>query len=91
MEFVEYEAGRCYTVHCDSHGTRYISRYVFEPVDGQTRVTMDFQAKPVTVAARLLSPLGRIMMNSVEKCMRADLDDLKAVAEAMEEKAAETA
>ena len=81
MEFTEYAPGKSFTVRCDSHGMRYISRYVLHPEQGETRVSIDFDAKPISIAAKILSPLGRIMLGPVAKCLRQDLDDIKLVAE----------
>ena len=81
MEFTEYEPGNSFTVRSDSHGTRFVTRYLLEPDDSGTRVSIDFNAKPVSVTAKILSPLGRLMLGSVAKCLRQDLDELKALLE----------
>lgn len=81
MEFTAFEPNRGYTLGCQSCGCQYASTFRFEEADGGTRVTMDFDAKPLLFFAKLMSPLGWLMMGSMKKCIQRDLDDLKALAE----------
>lgn len=85
MEFTEYAPGKSFTVRCDSHGTRYVTRYLLKPEENSTRVSIDFDAKPVSITAKILSPLGRIMIGSVAKCLRQDLEEVKEFVEAERE------
>lgn len=84
MAFTAFEPGKSYRVECDSHGTSYMSTFRFDPVESGTEVTVDFQARPVTFAAKLMAPLGWMMMGMTRKCIEKDLDDLKQVAESKE-------
>ncbi|MDX2158110.1 MAG: SRPBCC family protein [Hyphomicrobiaceae bacterium] len=60
-----------------NHGTDYRMTHLVEPSVSGTRLTLVFEGVPRTLAARLLAPLGRIMIRSVRKHMEGDLADLK--------------
>ena len=81
MEFTDYQADESYTVECDSHGTHYRSIFQFEPVGDDTDVNVVFEAKPVSLKAKLLAPLGWLMLGTTKKIFQRDVDDLKQVAE----------
>ena len=81
MEFTAYEADESYTVECDSHGTHYRSIFQFEPVGDTTDVNVLFEAKPVSLKAKLLAPLGWLMLGTTKKIFQRDVDDLKRAAE----------
>ncbi len=78
-----FEPPHSFTVEADSHGARYVSTFRFLPDGDGTRVTLEFTARPTTLAARVMSLLlGRVMVSGVRKALEADLADLKRVAEA---------
>ena len=77
MEIIEFQPGISYTLSCHSHGTLYKTHYHFFPTTSGTRVTMDFEASPESILAKILTPLSYIMKNSVVKCFENDLEDLK--------------
>lgn len=81
MEVTSFSPPTGYTLACDSHGTDYVSTFRFEPAGAGTRVSLDFSATPRTLGAKLLSPLGWLMMGMVKKCIDDDLKALKAAAE----------
>ncbi|MHC5114164.1 MAG: SRPBCC family protein [Planctomycetota bacterium] len=82
MEFTAFDAGRSYVVEAESCGSHYRSEYRFEPCDEGTDVHFSFDAKPLTFFAKALSPVGMLMMGGMmRKLFRADMIDLKAVAE----------
>lgn len=81
MEIIAWDAPRSYTVGCDSCGTRYESRFTFRPDGAATVVELTFSATPVAFMAKLLSPLGSLMIGMCRKLFQKDLDQLKAVAE----------
>lgn len=83
MWITVFEPPRLVTVEASSHGAQYLSTFRFLPVEGGTRVSLEFSARPLTLAARVLSKLfGRAMFSSVAKALAADLEDLKRAAEA---------
>ena len=75
------EPNTSYTAEAESCGTHYTSTFTFEAVDGGTRVTMSFSGKPVTLIAKLLSPLGVLMTGTIKKMVAQDLADLAGVCE----------
>ncbi len=81
MEFTDFRDNESYTVECDSHGTHYRSVYQFEPVGETTDVNVTFEARPVSLMARVMSPLGWLMMGATRKILEQDVDDLKKIAE----------
>jgi hypothetical protein len=83
MEVTALERPSFYGVGCESCGCRYVSTFRFLPADGGTRVTIDFEGQPLTLMAKLMSPLVWLMLGSVRKCVEQDADDLKRILEAM--------
>jgi len=81
MEITSFEPNRSYTLGCNSCGCVYTSVLRFQPDNGGTKLTMDFDAKPVTFMAKLMTPLGWLMQGTMRKCVQQDLDDIKAYAE----------
>ena len=49
-----------------------------EPVDGGTRLTMAFEATPLTFGARVMTVLFKAMSSWMMKECEKDLDDIKA-------------
>lgn len=82
MWITAVQANRSYTAEAESCGTHYTSTYTFEPIDGGTRVTMTFTGRPMTLLAKLVSPLGCLMTGTIRKMLIKDMDDLAVVCEA---------
>ena len=82
MWVTDLEAPRFYEVAAASHGTEYLSRYTFAPVEGGTRVSLTFSGTPVSATAKVMGRLtGWIADGQVGKMLQKDLDDLVAVCE----------
>lgn len=81
MEITAFEPDQSYTVGCDAHGAHYVTRFDFHPDGEGTRVEMCFGVTPLSLFARLLSPLSRFMMGGLKKALDQDLSDLKAAVE----------
>ncbi len=81
MEVTAFEPRRSYTVGCRSCGCEYESTWRFEPEGEATLVEFEMAYRPVTVLAKLMSPLGRLMAPTMKKCFEKDFQALKAVAE----------
>jgi carbon monoxide dehydrogenase subunit G len=78
MEMTGFDKDSSYVVEAESHGTHYISNYQFKDAPGgATEVTWSFEGKPVSVAAKLFSPLAFAFKGSVKKALKKDVDDLK--------------
>jgi len=66
----------------ESHGSRYLTTTEVEPDGEGSRVTLTFGAEPVTLAAKLMSPLAGAMLEACRKAMEKDLAQAKAFLEA---------
>lgn len=77
MTITAFDPPRGYDVEAQSHGSKYFTTFRFEPEPGGTRVSMHFEAQPLSTVAKLLSPLGKLMLGKLEKECGKDLDDLK--------------
>ena len=64
-----------------NHGTAYRAEHLCEPRGEKTRLRLEFEGRPVTLAARLLAPIGLLFLRSVRRHLEADLADLKREAE----------
>jgi hypothetical protein len=81
MTFAEFDPPRGYELLASSHGSDYVTRHAFEPVDGGTRLTLHFSATPRSLGARLMTPMFVLMRGSLRKMLARDLDDLARVCE----------
>lgn len=64
-----------------NHGTAYRAEHLVVAQGTGTRVTLDFEGRPVTLAARLFIPLGLLFLGSMKRQLATDLADLKREAE----------
>lgn len=81
LEVTDFTPEEGYVVEAQSHGTHYRSVFQFEPVGDVTDVSVSFEARPVSVAARLLAPLGWLMMGTTRRIFARDVEALKQSAE----------
>jgi uncharacterized protein YndB with AHSA1/START domain len=86
MEITEFEPPTRYSVGSDSRGTRYQTVFEFAEGGGEgvTEATMIFGGRPVSIGARLLSPLAFVFAGQVRKMIEADMDDLVVACEAVD-------
>jgi hypothetical protein len=82
LEIKTFDRPHSYIVGCESCGCYFETTFTFTPSDGGTDVTLDVRTKAITLMAKLMSPIGNLMMGSaMRKCLEDDLDDVKRVAE----------
>lgn len=81
MEFTEFTPGQSYTISANSCGALFQTAFRFRSVEGRTHVEQVTEAKPVTLFAKLMTPLSMLMMGTMKKAMAQDLESLKAAAE----------
>ncbi|MFQ5930774.1 MAG: SRPBCC family protein [Nitrospiraceae bacterium] len=75
------ENGR-YRTRAESHGAVYVTSLVVSEHDGKTRLTMEFDATPQTLSARVMAATtGIFFKNATKKALMQDLNDIKAVVE----------
>lgn len=82
MEITEFDAPRRYLVEAIGNGAHYRTEFTFEEVPGGTRVTVDFSARALSLFAKLMVPLTKLMEGSLNKMLIADMKDAGAIAEA---------
>lgn len=81
MEIVAFDPPHNYTLQCISCGTEYRSQFRFLPCERGTQLEQEFTTRPLTLVAKLLSPLSTIMFSPVKQSLHHDLRDLKQIAE----------
>ena len=81
MWVTAYERGKSYTVGCESCGCAYESTWRFESEGDATQVEFEMGYRALTFFAKLMSPLGRLMMPMMKKCFEKDFQALKTLAE----------
>jgi hypothetical protein len=81
MTVAEMKPPRRLVLTAFSHGTAYRVEHLLKVVGAGTRVTLAFEGRPVTLAARLLMPLGLLFADTVRRQLASDLADLGREAE----------
>jgi ligand-binding SRPBCC domain-containing protein len=81
MQITAFDPGQSYEVTCQSCGAEYRTLFRFTPDSGGTRVDVDFHTRATSLLAKLMVPLGWLMVGMVKKCVEKDVQDLKKVAE----------
>ena len=81
MTFTEFDPPRGYVLLAESHGSKYRTQHVFEEVEAGTRVRMIFEATPVSLMAKCMSPVFALMKKTLMKCLDDDLNDIKQACE----------
>ncbi len=81
MEIVEFDPPRSFVMTAESHGMRYRTAHRFVPDRGGTRVEIEFSGRAVSLGAKLLLPLGALMMGACRKALKKDLADVKRAVE----------
>ena len=77
MEVTEFEPGKKYTVEANSCGAHFQTIFNFKPNGNDTQIDVALNTKPLTLFAKLMSPLGYLMAGSMKKMFVADIEDLK--------------
>jgi hypothetical protein len=70
-----------FVLTAENHGARYRAEHVFAAEAVDTRLTLSFEGKPVTLFAYLMTPLSYLLAGAVRRQLEADLADLKRAAE----------
>ena len=81
MEVTAFELNRTYTVTHRKAGTRIDATFTFEPLDGGTSVSIEFELAGHGLPPGLLSPLEWALSGKVRDVLSRDLADLKAAIE----------
>jgi hypothetical protein len=82
LEIKAFDRPRKYVVGCESCGCYFESTFSFAPRGSATDVTLDVHTRALTLMAKIMSPLGNLMMGkTMRKLLDDDLEDVKRVAE----------
>jgi len=84
MEFFDFSPPSSCTIGCTSCGVEYRTRFDFRAVPaGGTELVMTMDCRPVTLFAKIVSPvMGLMMKGTMRNLLEADLDAVKRAAEA---------
>jgi hypothetical protein len=78
LEIKSFDRPRSYTVGCESCGCYFETTFAFAPRANGTVVTLDVRTQALTLMAKLMSPIGNLMMGkTMRKLMEDDLEDVK--------------
>jgi uncharacterized protein YndB with AHSA1/START domain len=77
MEITSFERNRMYTITHHKAGLQIATTFWFEPSDGATRVTVEFELERGGVPPGLLAPLGWAIAGKVARVLSRDLADCK--------------
>lgn len=70
-----------FAIGCESCGSAYETVYTFAPEGNATRVSMVTTVKPLTLVAKLMTPIAFLMSGVMKKCLLKDFEALKPHAE----------
>lgn len=82
MEVMAFDPPNGYVLGGESCGCRYRSEFALSESGSGTEVRMSFDAKPITVFAKIVSVLTRPMLKFCVRACEKDLDDIKRSIEA---------
>lgn len=77
MEVTRFVPNESYLVEAESCGAHFQSEYRFTSKGDSTLVEMEMTSHPVSLFAKLMSPLGFLMAGTMKKCMLDDMQQLK--------------
>jgi uncharacterized protein YndB with AHSA1/START domain len=77
MEITSFERNRMYTITHHKAGVQMDTSFWFEPVDGGTNVSIEFELEPGGVPPGFLAPRGWAIEGKVKQVLSRDLADLK--------------
>jgi hypothetical protein len=82
FEVTAFEPSKRFEMRAFSCGVDFGCEFHFEPIPEGTNVTVTMTSAPKSFFAKLMSPLGFLMMGTMKKCIDDDLACIKAAAEA---------
>lgn len=83
MTFENVTPNRGYTLTASSCGMRYATTHTLTPEAGGTKLRLEMQTTPLTLGAKILSPvMGAMLKGTMKKMIARDFDDLARACEA---------
>ncbi|MEL7498555.1 MAG: SRPBCC family protein [Planctomycetota bacterium] len=77
MTVTAFQPDQHYVVEADSCGAHFVSKFQFSKTDTGTMVTVRLHTTALTLFAKLMSPISRMMAGTMKKMIMADVDQLK--------------
>lgn len=71
------EPNRFYETTAENHGMIYTTRFDLHDSNDKTNLSVEFSAKPTTVAAKIMSAMSFMFDGTVRKMLQKDLDDIR--------------
>ena len=84
MEITAFDPGSGYTIEAESCGSRYITKFKYEPSDGGTLISMDMEVYPQTFFAKVMGVVFAPMMKKMCALVLRDFEEVGAEAVARE-------
>lgn len=81
MEVTAFDPPHSYVVETESCGCHFRCEYRFVGDISGTNLRLTMDTSAISLFAKLMSPLSALMMGPMKKCIAADLEDVKSVAE----------
>lgn len=81
MEITGWDPPRSVTIEARSHGAHYLTTYTVTPTAEGAEVRLDFEARPLTLGAKILSVVFRRAILSVRNMLASDLAEVRSHAE----------
>jgi carbon monoxide dehydrogenase subunit G len=75
------ESGHWYETTAENHGAIYTTRVSVDDSNGKTELTMQFSARPVSIAAKAMSLMSFMFNGTIRKMLQQDLEDVRQAAE----------
>jgi carbon monoxide dehydrogenase subunit G len=81
MEVTAYEPPHRVQLSANSCGAEFHSEFKITPEGNGSRVDVTMTTKPLSLFAKLMSPLSFLMVGTMKKCLQDDLEDIKSYLE----------
>src|SRR3954468_5704524 len=81
MEITAFDRPRMYAVACRSCGCLITTTFRFDQISEGTRVTVEILVQTHSWFAKLLSPLRKMLIGMIQRCVTQDVVDLKQMLE----------
>jgi len=81
MEITAWNPPHSYTVEADTCGAHFVTLVRVDRDGEGARITYDVTAKPLSLGAKLMAPLGALFSGAAKKAMARDLEGIKRACE----------
>lgn len=81
MEVTRFDPGKEVALGSKSCGSTFETSFKISPSGSGSSVDVTMECRPVTLFAKLMSPLSKLMAGSIRKLVDKDLEEMKAIAE----------